>query len=175
MRLQPERSTIAASTIARKRDRTKRSQTLTKGDLECLGTAGFCLEDSTMKGLETRVSEPEVNHICHLESRRLRLLLLPQFPGKVVKNAQLIAVQIGDPELAQVPGFVLGLSEDFCPGIFPPGEEFIHFLLAVEIEPDHHRPSRAVVLVEGRIGQKHPAVTLGDATDAALVVAPVEM
>ena len=46
-------------------------------------------------------------------------LLLPQFPRKVVEHAQLIAVQIGDPELAQVPRFILRLSKDLRPSLPP--------------------------------------------------------
>src|ERR1041385_2994377 len=55
----------------------------------------------------------------------LCLLLPPRLPGKVLKHAQLIAIQIGGTELAQTPRFVLRLSKDLCPSLPPILEQFI--------------------------------------------------
>ena len=101
--------------------------------------------------------------------------LLLQFARKIVEHAQLIAVEIGDRELAQVPRFVLRLSKDLRTGGPPAMVEFVHFLLAIEIQPDHDCPAVAVVLAERSIRQEHAALPLRDAANAALVVAPVEM
>ncbi len=57
-------------------------------------------------------------------------LLLSQFPRKVVEHAQLIAVQIGNPELAQVPRLVLRLSKDLRPSVAPTMVQFVDFMLA---------------------------------------------
>ncbi len=62
-------------------------------------------------------------------AEKLRLLL-SQFPRKVVEHAQLIAVQIGNPELAQVPRLVLRLSKDLRPSVAPTMVQFVDFMLA---------------------------------------------
>jgi hypothetical protein len=58
-------------------------------------------------------------------------MLVPHFPGKVVEHAELIPVWIGHPELAQVPRFVLRLSQDVRPSFSPAMVEFVDFSLAV--------------------------------------------
>ena len=80
-------------------------------------------------------------------------LLLPQFPGEVVEDAELIAVEIGDPELAQVPGLVFGFGEDLCSGIAPAMVQFVDFLPALQIQPDDDPVAVAVVLAERCIRQ----------------------
>src|SRR6476646_7734590 len=63
---------------------------------------------------------------------RARLTLtLSQFPGEVVEHAQLIAVQIGDPELAELPGFIVRFVKDLRPGASPTIVQLIDFVFAV--------------------------------------------
>jgi hypothetical protein len=92
-------------------------------------------------------------------------LLLGQIPREVIEDAKLIAIEVGDAELAQAPRFVLGLGEDLGSGLLPTLVQFVDFLFAVEIQPDHHPASGAVVLVERSIGQEHPAVAVRDAAN----------
>jgi dipeptidyl aminopeptidase/acylaminoacyl peptidase len=47
------------------------------------------------------------------------LVVVTQFPSKVIEHAQLVAVQIGNRELAQVPRFIFGLGEDLRASIAP--------------------------------------------------------
>jgi hypothetical protein len=133
-----------------------------------------CVEGET---LAKRLERDESGSCALFGRGRCGFLRRPsiQFPGKVVEDAQLITVQIGDPELAQVPWFVLRLSEDLRPGIAPAMVELVDFLLAIQIQPDHDRAARTVVLVERRIRQEDTALPLRDASDAALIVTPVEM
>jgi len=102
-------------------------------------------------------------------------VFMAQFPGEVVKHAQLIAVQVGNSELAQVPRFILWLREDLRPGLAPTMIQFIDFVLTIQIQPDHDLVPVSVVSAERRIRQEHAAVALRYAADAAFVIAPVEM
>ena len=68
--------------------------------------------------------------------------LVAHFPVKVVEHTQLIAVQISDPELAQVPRFVLHGLDNLRPGIFPALEQFVDFLFALEIQLNDDRAIR---------------------------------
>ena len=102
-------------------------------------------------------------------------LFPPQFPSEVVEYSQLIAVEIGDRELAQVPRFVLRLGNDLRTGVAPAMIQFVHFLPAIEIQPDYDRPAIAEGLAERSIRQEHAAPSLRDAPDPTLVVTPVEM
>jgi hypothetical protein len=53
--------------------------------------------------------------------------------------------------------------------------EFVDFLLAIQIQPNHDNPAITVGMAERCIGQEHAALALRDAPDPALVVTPVEM
>src|SRR5947209_5302978 len=75
-------------------------------------------------------------------------LRLPPFPGKIVEHAQLVAVQIGDPELAQAPRFILRLSNDLRPSLPPTMVQFVDFVLTGQIQPDYNRPATAVLSAE---------------------------
>src|SRR5438045_3410286 len=69
---------------------------------------------------------------CFLPRRSLRLLR-PQLPRKIVEHAQLIAIQIGDPELAQAPRLILRLSQDLRPSLPPAMVQFVDFVPAIQI------------------------------------------
>jgi hypothetical protein len=59
------------------------------------------------------------------EFLRSWLAWMPQIPGKVVEDAQVIAIQIGDPKLAQVPRLIRRLSkgsQSFAPTLSPNGQ-----------------------------------------------------
>lgn len=58
-------------------------------------------------------------------------MFLPQFPSKIVEHAKLIAVQIGDRELALVPRFILRLSKDLRPSLTLMMVQFVDFVLAI--------------------------------------------
>jgi len=92
-----------------------------------------------------------------------------------MKHAQLIAVQIGDRELAQVPRLVFRLGDDLRASVAPTVEQFVHFLLAIEVQPDYDRSRVAVVLAERRIRKKYAALAFRNASDAALVVTPIKL
>ncbi len=127
------------------------------------------------RSFDLTLTERRIEEECVQRDYRPSLGLLPQFPGKVVEDAQLIAVEIGDAEFAQVPRLVFRRSKDPGAGVAPAKVQFIDLLLAIQIQPDHDRPESAVLLAERRIGQEHAAVALGDAADAAVVIAPVEL
>src|SRR5215471_4880167 len=74
-----------------------------------------------------------------------------------------------------MPRFVFGLCKDLRPSLPPTTVQFIYFVLAIQIQPDHDGPSATVVLAERCIRQEHTTFPLRDASDPALVVAPVEM
>src|SRR4029450_885232 len=100
--------------------------------------------------------------------------LLAHFPVKIVEHTQLIAVQIRDPELTQVPGFVLHCLDNRRPGILPALEQFVDFLFAVEIQPDDYRTLRPVVDAERPVREKHSTTPLRDASNAAVIISPVK-
>src|SRR5947208_8665331 len=91
-----------------------------------------------------------------------RELLLALWSGKVVEEAQKIAVQIRGGELMQAPGLGLRGRNDLCLISTPQLVQRIHLFLAVEIQPDQHWTGVAVVLPESRVGQEHSAVPFGD-------------
>ena len=66
----------------------------------------------------------------------LSAALLAHVPLEVIEHTLLIAVQIRDPELMQVPRCLNNLRA----GIFPTLEQFVDFLFAVEIQPDDPGP-----------------------------------
>src|SRR5688572_18582290 len=104
----------------------------------------------------------------------LQSALLAHFPVEVVEHTQLIAVQVRDPELTQVPRFVLHCLENLRPGIVPALEQFVDFLFAVEIQPDDHRAFRPVDGAERRVREEHSAIPLRDASNPAVIISPVE-
>src|SRR5262249_17178841 len=61
------------------------------------------------------------------------------------------------------------------PGLPPAIIQFVNFVLALQVQPDHDRFAITVVLAEGCIREEHTALPLRDAADPALVVTPVEM
>jgi hypothetical protein len=75
----------------------------------------------------------------------------------------MIAVQIGDPELAQAPRFILRFSKDLRPGLPPAMVQFVEFMLAAQIQPDDDRPTISVVLAERCIRREDTALPLPDA------------
>lgn len=104
------------------------------------------------------------------ESPPLRLRL-SHFPGKIVERTQLIAVRIGDPELAQAPRFILRLGDHLCPCTPPAMVQFVDLLPALEIQPHDGRSAVAVIFAEWRIRREHAALSLRDAPNPALFVA----
>ena len=73
---------------------------------------------------------------------------------EIVEDTNEVAIKIGGPKLAQLPGFVLGLGDDLRLRGFPLCEEFVHLSLALEIEPEKDRACVAEVFPEGTIGDK---------------------
>ena len=63
------------------------------------------------------------------------LHLIPE----IIEDTNEVATKIGDPELAQLPRFVLGLGNDLRVRGLPLSEEFVCLSLAVEIEPESRR------------------------------------
>ena len=102
-------------------------------------------------------------------------MLLRQVGGEVVEHAQLIAVQVSDSELAQAPGLILRLGENFCASLLPGAVELIHLLFALQIEPDDNGTASSGLFPKLRVGEKHPAIPLRNAADATLVIAPIEV
>jgi hypothetical protein len=73
--------------------------------------------------------------------------------------------KIGCHKLAELPGVVLGLGNDFA--CLPLGEEFVYLSLAIEIQPEKDRTCVAVGHSEGAIGGKnlqYPHETPGTST-----------
>lgn len=93
---------------------------------------------------------------------------------EIIEGAYEVAIEILSCELAQLPGFVFGLGNDPRLRGLPLGEQFVYLRFAPDIEPEEDRPCVAVLLAEGRIGEKQAAVAPGDAGDAARLVSPIE-
>src|SRR5215469_9605978 len=101
--------------------------------------------------------------------------VFPKFPIEVIEYPQSIAVQISGRELAQVPGLVFRFGDELRPGLPPAMVQFVDFLLAVEVQPEHDWSRIAIALAEGGVCKKQATVGLRDASDAVLIVVPVEM
>src|ERR1700733_6785584 len=69
-----------------------------------------------------------------------------QVVPEIIEDPNEVAIKIGDDELAQLPGFVLGFGDDFCLRLIPLCEEFVYLSLAFEIEPEKNRADVSVLL-----------------------------
>jgi hypothetical protein len=93
---------------------------------------------------------------------------------EIIEDANEVAIEIGGHKLAQLPRFVFWFGNDLRVRGLPLCEEFVYLGLAREIEPEKDRACVAVGFPEGAIGDEQPAISSGDAGDAALLVAPIE-
>src|SRR5579885_1091318 len=119
-------------------------------------------------------SRSSVSYNAPGQQRSRLCRVLPELPGEVIEHAQLIAVQICDPELAQAPRLILRLGEDLRPRVPPALIKSVNFVFTVQIQPDGDCFASTVVPAERRIRQEHTAFSLRDSADTALVVTPVE-
>ena len=90
-------------------------------------------------------------------------------------SAAIVASRSATLNSRRMPRFILRLSKDLRPSLPPTIVQFVDFVLAIQIQPDHDRPATTVVLAERCIRQEHTALPLRDAPDPALVATPVEM
>src|ERR1041385_8438221 len=87
-----------------------------------------------------------------------RCVVLLHVASKIIEDTNEVAIKIGGHKLAQLPRFVVGPGSDLLVRGLPLCEEFVHFNLAVEIEPEKDRAYVAVGLSEGAIGDKQSAI-----------------
>lgn len=96
------------------------------------------------------------------------------FPCEVVEDAQLIAVQVSDPELTQVPGLVFRPGNNPGAASLPSIKEFIDSVPATAVQPDGHRSRGFCLPSKEGVSQKEAAIPLRYSGDAAFFVAPVQ-
>ena len=90
----------------------------------------------------------------------MRWVVLLCVAPEIIEDTNQVAIKIGGRKLAQLPRFVLRLGDNLRLRGLPLCEEFVHFSLAIEIEPEKDRAHVAVGFSEGAIGDKQSAIPL---------------